>query len=82
MGGPYLGSTKVLRSNLGGDPSYLDKWLGHDVGINYYCQNKAINSGSSGADLYPKDSFFRFVNEPWMKDIIDRINYEKEFLQT
>ena len=37
VGGPYLGSSKAVRSLLGGDPSYMDKYLGHDVGVNYYC---------------------------------------------
>lgn len=82
IGGPYLGSTKSVRSNMGGDPGYMDKWLGHDVGINYYCQNKAINSGSSGLDLYPKDTFFRFAQEPWMADIHKRIQMEEEYLKT
>jgi hypothetical protein len=47
FGTPFLGSTKVLRSNLGGDPGYLSTFLGLNVGINYYCQNKAINTMSS-----------------------------------
>jgi hypothetical protein len=37
FGAPYLGSTKVARANLGGDPGYLSHFLTLDVGINYYC---------------------------------------------
>ena len=66
FGAPYLGTSKAVRANLGGDPGYLAHHLGRDVGINYYCQNKAINTGSSGMDLYPKDAFIRFSKEPWM----------------
>lgn len=57
FGAPYLGTSKAIRSNLGGDPGYLSHYLGVDVGMNYYCQNKAINTGSSGMDLYPRDTF-------------------------
>lgn len=80
MGGPYLGSSKAMRQNLGGDPSYLDHFLGHDLGINYYCQNKATNSAGSGVDLYPRDTYFRFQNEPWMQEILSRIKFEKQYL--
>lgn len=36
MGAPYLGSSKAVRAHLGGDPSFLDTFLGLTVGINYY----------------------------------------------
>lgn len=80
VGGPFLGSTKVVRSTLGGDPGYLDKFLGQDLGINYYCQNLAINSQSSTIDIYPKDTYFKFKNAPWMQELQQRIKYEEAYL--
>jgi hypothetical protein len=37
IGGPFLGTTIALTSNLGGDPGYLSHYFGLEVGINYYC---------------------------------------------
>ncbi|CAK70541.1 unnamed protein product (macronuclear) [Paramecium tetraurelia] len=81
MGAPYLGSSKAIRAHLGGDPSFLDTFLGMTVGINYFNQNKAINSASSQVDIYPKLTFFQYQNEPWMQEILKRIQQEKEFIE-
>jgi len=67
MGAPYLGSSKAIRAHLGGDPSFLDTFLGKTVGINYYNQNKVINSASSQVDIYPKDTFNIFKDLEWMQ---------------
>ncbi|CAD8054511.1 unnamed protein product [Paramecium primaurelia] len=81
MGAPYLGSSKAIRAHLGGDPSFLDTFLGMTVGINYFNQNKAINSASSQVDIYPKLAFFQYQNEPWMQEILKRIQQEKDFIE-
>lgn len=47
MGAPYLGSSKAVRAHVGGDPSFLDTFLYMSVGINFYNQNRAINTASS-----------------------------------
>jgi len=46
------------------------------VGINYYSQKKFDYNSGSFFDILPKDAFFRFADEPWMSEILERIKYE------
>lgn len=66
IGGPLLGATKTFKPSFGGDDSYLINLLVMNTGLNLYSQQKMVYTASSVVDLYPKDAFIRFRNEPWM----------------
>ncbi|CAD8112423.1 unnamed protein product [Paramecium sonneborni] len=80
IAGPLLGATKTLKPQIGGDDSFMFKAL--DGGINWYAQRKMSRTSASIVDLYPKDTFIRFRDEPWMKEILDRMEWDKEFIST
>lgn len=74
---PYGGASKTLRLALGGDNSFL--FLNKLYGMNFYNQKLMIGTGSSAQDLMPKDTFFKFRNEPWMKELLKRVELEKKY---
>lgn len=39
-------------------------------------------SAPSIVDLYPKDTFTRFRNQPWMKDLLKRMDLDAEYLSS
>lgn len=75
-GPPFLGAPKVLINMLGGDPDYLKKILGKQIGMNFYSQYKLITSCSSSFDLLPRDIFSDFKEKEWTAEILKRIEYE------
>jgi len=77
-GPPFLGAPKVLINMLGGDPDYLKKILGKEIGMNFYSQYKLISACSSSFDLLPRDIFSDFKNQEWTKEILNRIDYENK----
>lgn len=40
------------------------------------------HTASSIVDLYPKDTFIRFRNEPWMVELLQRMEADAEFLRS
>ncbi|CAD8105005.1 unnamed protein product [Paramecium sonneborni] len=82
IAGPLLGATKTFKPQVGGDDSFMFKVLILDAGINWYAQRKMARTSASIVDLYPKDTFTRFRDEPWMQEILDRMQWDKEFIST
>ncbi|EAR82529.1 lecithin-cholesterol acyltransferase (macronuclear) [Tetrahymena thermophila SB210] len=78
IGPPFIGAPKSFINIIGGDPSYIQNILGLQVGINFYSQTKFAYSSSSTYDLLPKNTFYEFKDEPWLKELISRIEYEKD----
>jgi len=68
-GPPFLGAPKVLINMLGGDPDYLKKVLGKEIGMNFYSQYKLISACSSSFDLLPRDIFSDFKGQNWTEEI-------------
>lgn len=72
---PYGGATKAIRLTLGGDDAFI--YLKQMFGMDFFNQKSMIGSSSSTQDLIPKDMFYRFRNEPWMQDLLKRVQLEK-----
>jgi hypothetical protein len=76
---PYLGAPSAMRNEMGGNPEIIKKVFGHEyVGLQFRSQMELLTSNPSNFDLYPKDTFFRFADAPWMKQIQERIKYEND----
>jgi hypothetical protein len=54
-------------------------YLSQFYGMDFFNQKFMIGSSSSTQDLVPKDTFYRFRDEPWMKDLLKRIELETAF---
>eukprot|EP00331_Platyophrya_macrostoma_P003616 CAMPEP_0176425134 /NCGR_PEP_ID=MMETSP0127-20121128/11226_1 /TAXON_ID=938130 /ORGANISM="Platyophrya macrostoma, Strain WH" /LENGTH=700 /DNA_ID=CAMNT_0017806273 /DNA_START=20 /DNA_END=2122 /DNA_ORIENTATION=+ len=76
VGAPFGGATKVARMLFGGAKEMLFMDF---VGVQFFNQKKMLAASSSTFDLLPKDTFFRFKNERWMKELVARINLEKTY---
>eukprot|EP00331_Platyophrya_macrostoma_P032674 CAMPEP_0176457938 /NCGR_PEP_ID=MMETSP0127-20121128/32266_1 /TAXON_ID=938130 /ORGANISM="Platyophrya macrostoma, Strain WH" /LENGTH=658 /DNA_ID=CAMNT_0017848353 /DNA_START=140 /DNA_END=2116 /DNA_ORIENTATION=- len=75
-GAPYGGASKPTRFMLGGNTEFVFE---NFIGFQFYNQRSIMGASSSGFDLIPKDTFFRFKNEPWMIELIERVNLESEY---
>ena len=71
---PWFGTVSAIRNMLYGDPSYFTKSL-LNTGINKYAQMKFSTVSGSTYDLFLRDAFKIYRDEPWMKDILARIKY-------
>eukprot|EP00331_Platyophrya_macrostoma_P012934 CAMPEP_0176416888 /NCGR_PEP_ID=MMETSP0127-20121128/6587_1 /TAXON_ID=938130 /ORGANISM="Platyophrya macrostoma, Strain WH" /LENGTH=655 /DNA_ID=CAMNT_0017796995 /DNA_START=244 /DNA_END=2211 /DNA_ORIENTATION=+ len=72
---PLGGASKTVRLSIGGDDGFL--YLDQVIGMDFYNQKNMIGGSSSTQDLIPKDGFYRFRNEKWMKDLLERVDMEK-----
>ena len=72
---PFLGATKALKIVIGGD----DEFIWHHLGLSFFSQKMFLGSSSAAYDLLPKDAFFRFQNETWLKDVLKRLNLQKSY---
>lgn len=70
---PLGGASKPLRLLFGGDKNLMLKNL---VGFKFFNQKSFLGGASSGYDLLPRDTFYRFRNQPWMKELLERIRLE------
>lgn len=73
---PFGGAAQALRDSLGGDPAYQ---YGFDIGVNFYNQASFIGGSSSIQDLLPKDLFYRFSNQTWLQDLLNRSQLEEKY---
>lgn len=75
-GAPFGGASKPTRLMIGGDQGFIFKNL---IGFQYFNQKSIMAASSSGFDLLPKDHFYRFKDEPWMKELIARVELENKY---
>ena len=73
---PFVGSPKTLKVEIGGDS---EMFYYNSVGLNYEGQKGFLGTSPGLFAAFPMDSYFRFKNEPWMKDLIERIENEEKF---
>ena len=72
---PFGGAGGTIRAYLGGDERFM---IFKDIiGFKFANQKGFLGSFASGGDLLPKDTFTRFRSDPWMKDLLTRMQYEK-----
>lgn len=69
-GPPYLGSTNAVRDIVGGDPSYTEKIIKWNIGINLKNQKLIEGTIPSTAEIFPKNTMFENENSNWMKTIM------------
>ncbi|EGR29598.1 lecithin-cholesterol acyltransferase, putative [Ichthyophthirius multifiliis] len=77
---PLMGADKTLMNLLGGDPQYLVQLFGYNVGMNFFTQYNFVQACASSLDALPRNVFEKFKNDAWMKELIERIKYEKNKL--
>jgi len=72
---PLAGAPKATKIAIGGDYEFM--W--HQWGLNFYGQKKIISGEESIIDLQPKDTFIRYANQTWMKELMQRIELEDNY---
>mmetsp|Transcript_60009 Transcript_60009/g.69499 ORF Transcript_60009/g.69499 Transcript_60009/m.69499 type:complete len:692 (+) Transcript_60009:34-2109(+) len=73
---PFGGVSGTIRTHVGGDDSLL---LTSFLGVQVSNQRQLMTAFSSIFELLPGDAFFRFKDEPWMKEIIARVEAEEKY---
>lgn len=73
---PFAGAAKTIRLVMGGESAFLSSW---GVGIDFYSQQHVISASSSTQDLLPSNVFNQFRNEPWMAELLKRIELDKKY---
>lgn len=73
---PYGGVPISLLYAIGGNPSFQ---FGLGFGVDFFNQVAMSNGASVTQDMLPKDAFYRFRKEPWMQELLKRIDLEKRY---
>mmetsp|Transcript_19609 Transcript_19609/g.22527 ORF Transcript_19609/g.22527 Transcript_19609/m.22527 type:complete len:699 (+) Transcript_19609:34-2130(+) len=73
---PFGGASAPVRTFVGGDERMLYKNL---IGMQVSNQKHVMKTFSSLYELLPEDTFFRFKDEPWMKELIERVEAEEKY---
>lgn len=63
---PWFGTISAIRNMLYGDTSYFTSGL-FPTGINKYSQMKFSKFSGSSYDLFVRDAFKIYRDEPWMQ---------------
>ena len=72
---PFGGAAETVRLFLGGNKDMI---MNKFFGFKFANQRGLIGAAGSGCDLLPKDAFTRFRKEPWMQDLLKRIQMENK----
>ena len=74
---PFLGATKVPKLLLSGNDDFIT--LGGYFGFHFSASVKTISNQASVFELFAKDFYRLYEEEPWFEHVKKRIEYEKKF---
>ena len=70
---PFLGSPKTVQMLLGGDGEFSM----YGLGVTFWMMKMSISKFAGIFDLMPRRTWNLYLNSPWMKSILNRIQMEK-----
>ena len=73
---PYGGAAKPVKLFMGGEKELL---FGGIYGVQYFNQKSFFSTSASFFDIMPGDSFYRFRDETWMKEMLQRVELEQKY---